>query len=67
MANLNIHLRCLVLDGVVWRTTEGEAVFDKARAPNGVDLAGLLEQIAARPMRRLTRTGHRLEEQGVSA
>jgi len=30
--NPNIHLRCLVLDGVVQRT-EGEPVFRAARAP----------------------------------
>jgi hypothetical protein len=30
-ANLNIHLHCLVLDGV-YRTTEGEPVFQEARA-----------------------------------
>ena len=28
-ANLNIHLHCLVLDGVYWRT-EGEPEFQKA-------------------------------------
>jgi hypothetical protein len=33
-ANLNIHLHCLVLDGL-YRRTEGEPVFDAARAPTG--------------------------------
>ena len=31
-ANLNIHLHCLVLDGV-YRNTEGEPDFQEARAP----------------------------------
>jgi len=31
-ANLNIHLHCLVLDGV-YRRTGGEPVFQEARAP----------------------------------
>ena len=31
-ANLNVHLHCLVLDGV-YRRTEGEPSFDEARAP----------------------------------
>ena len=30
--NLNIHLLCLVLDSVYWRT-EGEPIFETARAP----------------------------------
>ncbi|MBM3531333.1 MAG: hypothetical protein FJX62_24935, partial [Alphaproteobacteria bacterium] len=33
-ANLNIHLHCLVLDGVV-RSAGGEPVFQQARAPTG--------------------------------
>jgi len=31
-ANLNIHLHCLVLDGV-YRRTEGQPVFQEVRAP----------------------------------
>ena len=34
-ANLNIHLHCLVLDGVYRRGTEGEPVFGCARANRG--------------------------------
>ena len=63
--NLNIHLHCLVLDGV-YRRTEDQPVFDEARAPTGAELAGLLEQIVARLMKRLTRTGHLVEEQGMT-
>ena len=34
-ANLNIHLHCLVLDGV-YRSSEGAPVFHEARAPTAV-------------------------------
>ncbi len=64
-ANLNIHLHCLVLDGV-YRHTEGEPIFDAARAPTGDELAGLLDQIVARLMKMLTRSGHLVEEQGMT-
>ena len=63
--NLNIHLHCLVLDGV-YRRTEGEPIFDEARAPTDDELAGLLDQIVARLMKLLTRTGHLVEEQGMT-
>ncbi|MFM7549659.1 MAG: transposase [Cyanobacteriota bacterium] len=63
--NLNIHLHCLVLDGV-YRRTEGQPVFDEARAPTGAELAGLLEQIVARLMKLLTRRGYLIEEQGMT-
>ena len=63
--NLNIHLHCLVLDGV-YRRAEPEPTFEQARAPTGDELAGLLEQIVARLMKRLTRTGHLVEEQGMT-
>ncbi len=36
-ANLNIHLHCLVLDGV-YRRTEGKPIFDEARAPTDDEL-----------------------------
>jgi len=55
-ANLNIHLHCLVLDGVC-RTTEGEPDFQAARAPSREELAGLLEEIIARLMKMLAREG----------
>ncbi len=55
-ANLNIHLHCLVLDGV-YRRTEGEPVFQQARAPSRDELAGLLDKIIARLMKMLTRMG----------
>jgi hypothetical protein len=36
-ANLNIHLHCLVLDGV-YRSSAGEPVFHEARAPSVAEL-----------------------------
>ncbi len=60
-ANLNIHLHCLVLDGV-YRRTEGEPVFQAARAPSRDELAALLEKIIARLLKMLTRLGYLIEE-----
>ena len=64
-ANLNIHLHCLVLDGV-YRRTEGEPVFQAARAPSRDELAGLLNKIIARLLKMLTRLGYLIEEQGMT-
>jgi hypothetical protein len=64
-ANLNIHLHCLVLDGV-YRRTEGAPVFVEARAPTDDDLHGVLHQIVGRILKRLTRCGVLVEEQGVT-
>ncbi len=64
-ASLNIHLHCLVLDGV-YRSTEGEPVFQAARAPTRAELEGLLDNIIARLMKMLTQLGYLVEEQGVS-
>jgi len=64
-ANLNIHLHCLVLDGV-YRRTGGEPVFQEARAPTGEELQGLLEKIIVRLMKALTRLGYLVEEEGMS-
>ena len=54
----------LVLDGV-YRRTEGEPVFQQARAPTGDELAGLLDKIIARLLTMLTRQGYLVEEEGV--
>jgi hypothetical protein len=64
-ANLNVHLHCLVLDGV-YRSTEGEPLFQEARAPTDDELKGLLDQIVARLMKLLTRRGYLVEEQGMT-
>ena len=53
-ANLNIHLHCLVLDGV-YRRTGGAQVFQEARAPTGEALQGLLEKTIVRLMKKLPR------------
>ena len=64
-ANLNIHLHCLVLDGV-YRRTEGEPVFQAARAPSRDELAALLAKIIERLLKMLTRLGYLVEEQGMT-
>ena len=64
-ANLNIHLHCLVLDGV-YRGTEGVPVFHAVRAPTGGELQALLSRIIRRLMKLLTRKGYLIEEQGMA-
>jgi len=64
-ANLNVDLHCLVLEGV-YRRTEGEPIFDAPRAPTGGELAGLLDQTVARLMKMPARSGHLVEEQGMT-
>ena len=64
-ANLNIHLHCLVLDGV-YRISEGVPVFHPARVPSDDELQSLLLRIIRRILRSLTRTGHLIEQQGMS-
>jgi len=65
-ANLNIHLHCLVLDGV-YRRTDGEPVFVQADSPTDEDLQALLHKIITRLMKLLTRRGVRIEEEGGSS
>jgi Putative transposase len=65
-ANLNIHLHCLVLDGVDRINREGAPVFEPARAPRVAALAALLVKIITRLMRRLTRQGYLVEAQGMT-
>ena len=64
-ANLNIHLHCLVLDGV-YRGSEGVAVFHEARAPTIEELQALLSRIITRILKRLTRRGYLIEEEGMT-
>ena len=53
-ANLNIHLHCLVLDGV-YRATTGVPVFHAVRAPTAEELQTLLARIIKRLMNRMHR------------
>ncbi|MGH8604679.1 MAG: transposase, partial [Gammaproteobacteria bacterium] len=62
---LNIHLHCLVLDGV-YRSTEGVPVFHEVRAPTVGQLQALLTRIMKRIMKLLTREGYLIEEQGMT-
>ena len=64
-ANLNIHLHCLVLDGV-YRDSEGAPVFHEARAPTGEELQALLSRIITRILKLLTRQGTLIEEEGMT-
>jgi hypothetical protein len=63
-ANLNIHLHCLVLDGV-YDTTGDVPVFHPVRAPTAEQLQTLLNQIIKRVMKLLTRLGYLVEEQDM--
>ena len=63
-ANLNIHLHCLVLDGVYRCDTDGEPVFVEVPAPTDEALQTLLQKIITRTMKLLTRKGVFVEEQG---
>ena len=56
-ANLNIHLHCLVLDGVYRCDGDGEPQFVAAAAPTDEELAGLLQTMISRLLRMLTRRG----------
>jgi hypothetical protein len=53
-ANLNIHLHCLVLDGV-YRVIEGVPVFHEVYAPTAEQLQTLLARIIKRLMNRMHR------------
>ena len=63
-ANLNIHLHCLVLDGVFRCDTEGEPVFVEVPAPTEEALQKVLHKIITRLMKLLTRRGVLVEEEG---
>ncbi len=65
-ANLNIHLHCLMLDGV-YRLTNGVPVFQSTPAPTTAQLQVVLRRIITRLMKVLTRKGFLIqEEQGIS-
>jgi len=56
-ANLNIHLHCLVLDGVYRCGADGASAFIEADAPTDAELDALLHTIIARLMKMLARRG----------
>ncbi|MFM7531771.1 MAG: hypothetical protein ACKO5J_04635, partial [Rubrivivax sp.] len=63
-ANLNIHLHCLVLDGVYRCGADGAPAFIEADAPTDNELDALLHTIIARLMKMLTRRGVLVEDMG---
>jgi hypothetical protein len=64
-ANLNVHLHCLVLDGVYRRSTDGAPEFVEVPAPTDAALQTVLHKIITRTMKLLTRRGGLLvEEEG---
>ena len=60
-ANLNIHLHCLMLDGV-YRLTDGVPIFQPVPAPTADQLQALLTRIITRLLKMLTRQGALMEE-----
>jgi hypothetical protein len=56
-ANLNVHLQCLVLDGVYRSDAEGVPEIIEAAAPTDEALHAFLHTVIARPMKMLTRRG----------
>ena len=63
-ANLNIHLHCLVLDGVYRRGIHGTPEFVEVREPTDEALQLVLRKIITRTMKLLTRRGVLVEEEG---
>jgi len=63
-ANLNVHLHCLVLDGVYRRGADGGPAFNEVPAPTDEVLQAVLHRIITRMMKLLTRRGVLIEEQG---
>jgi Putative transposase len=64
-ANLNLHLHGLLLDGI-YRRTEAGLVFQAATAATPEELDAILGRIIKALMKQLTRTGHLVEEEGMS-
>jgi Putative transposase len=63
-ANLNIHLHCLVLDGVYRRGADGVPELVEVPAPTDEALQSVLHKIISRTMKLLTRRGGLVEEEG---
>ena len=64
-ANLNIHLHCIVLDGVYRRTDEGP-VFVPTPAPTDEAVLAMLHKIIGRLLKLLVQRACLVEEQGSS-
>jgi hypothetical protein len=64
---LNIHLRCLVLDGVYRCSADGVPTFVEAGAPTDDELHALLQTAVTRPMKMLTRRGVPVEDMGQTS
>ncbi|MBE0547975.1 MAG: transposase, partial [Rubrivivax sp.] len=63
-ANLNVHVHCLVLDGVYRRGTDGAPAFVEVSEPTDEALQAVLHKIITRTMKMLTRRGVLVEEEG---
>jgi hypothetical protein len=63
-ANLNIHLHCLVLDGVYRCGADGVLEFVEVGSPTDDEVHALLQAIIARLMKLLTRRGVLVEDMG---
>ena len=63
-ANLNIHLHCLVLDGVYRCGADGAPTFVEVDAPTDDELHALLQKIVTKLMKLLTRRGLLEEDMG---
>jgi hypothetical protein len=63
-ANLNIHLHCLVLDGVYRCGTDGAPAFAEVGSPTDDEMRALLQTLIARLMKMLTRRGVLVEDMG---
>jgi hypothetical protein len=66
-ANLNVHLHCLVLDGVCRSDGEGVAEFIEAAAPTDEALDALLHTVIERLMKALTACTRRCASKPASA
>ena len=63
-ANLNIHLHCLVLDGVYKRGIDAAPKFVEVPEPTDEALQAVLHKIITRTTNLLTRRGVLVEEEG---
>jgi hypothetical protein len=65
-ANLNIHVHCLVLDGVYRRGIDGAPEFVEVPEPTDESLQSVLHKIITGTMKLLTRRGVLVEEEGLT-